>query len=238
LVEFDVTLSAPPSSAASFATIDSLRTSLGAIQGANALVGGDVAAQLDYGRANRSDALLIAPIILVIVLLVLLVLLRSLVAPFVLLATVIATYLSSLGISWVIFVHVMHYPAIAAGVRLNAFLFLVALGVDYNIFLTARAREETPMLGTRGGMLSALRSTGGVITSAGILLAAVFAVLGVLPLIQLTQVGTIVCVGVLLDTLLVRTVLVPALTLLLGDRFWWPKVPAPAALAKESATVS
>ena len=105
----------------------------------------------------------------------------------------------------------------------------MALGVDYNIFLTARAREETERLGARAGMLAALRSTGGVITSAGILLAAVFAVLGVLPLISLTQVGTIVCVGVLLDTLLVRTVLVPALSFLLGDRFWWPWRPPPAA---------
>ena len=105
---------------------------------------------------------------------------------------------------------------------LLAFVFLVALGVDYNIFLVTRAREDARAAGTREGMLSALRVTGGVITSAGILLAAVFAVLGVLPLIMLTQIGIIVCIGVLLDTLLVRTVLVPALAFLLGDRFWWP----------------
>ena len=106
---------------------------------------------------------------------------------------------------------------------LLAFLFLVALGVDYNIFLVTRAREEAREHGTRGGMLRALTATGGVITSAGILLAAVFAVLGVLPLVVLAQLGTIICIGVLLDTLVVRTVLVPALAFALGDRFWWPR---------------
>ena len=181
---------------------------------------------------------MIIPLVLLIVLAVLLLLLRAVVAPVLLLATVIGTYLASLGISWFIFDHIAHYPAIASGVRLYAFLFLVALGVDYNIFLTSRAREETITYGTRDGMLRALTSTGGVITSAGILLAAVFAVLGVLPLIQLTQVGIIVCVGVLLDTLLVRTVLVPSLAMLLGNRFWWPKVPGSTAPSSEPATQS
>jgi RND superfamily putative drug exporter len=116
---------------------------------------------------------------------------------------------------------------------LTSFLFLVALGVDYNIFLVTRAREETPGHGAREGMLRGLAATGGVITSAGILLAAVFAVLGVLPLVVLAQIGAIICIGVLLDTLLVRTVLVPALGVLLGDRFWWPrKVASEGALAQ------
>ena len=113
-------------------------------------------------------------------------------------------------------------------VPLLSFLFLVALGVDYNIFLVTRAAEEASEHGARRGMLRALTATGGVITSAGILLAAVFAVLGVLPLVVLAQLGLVICIGVLLDTLLVRTVLVPALATLLGERFWWPSRPAAA----------
>lgn len=224
--ELDVVTSAAPGSQASFATISTLRHVVAGVPGAHGVVGGTSAQELDFSVASSRDAHVIIPLVLLIVLAVLLLLLRALVAPVLLLVTVIGTYVASLGISWMIFEHLAHFPAIAAGVRLYAFLFLVALGVDYNIFLTSRAREETMEHGSRDGMLRALTSTGGVITSAGILLAAVFAVLGVLPLIQLTQVGIIVCVGVLLDTLLVRTVLVPSLAMLLGDRFWWPNVPA------------
>jgi len=150
-------------------------------------------------------------------------LLRSLVAPVVLVATVVATYLASLGLSWVIFTNVLGFEKLDDGVPLLAFVFLVALGVDYNIFLVTRAAEEARGHGANQGMLRALAATGGVITSAGILLAAVFAVLGVLPLVVLAQLGVVICVGVLLDTLVVRTVLVPALALILGDRFWWPR---------------
>jgi putative drug exporter of the RND superfamily len=149
-------------------------------------------------------------------------LLRGLVAPLLLVLTVIASFLASLGAAWLLFDHVLGFPALDSSVLLISFVFLVALGVDYNIFLVTRAREDARRAGTRDGMLSALAVTGGVITSAGVLLAAVFAVLGVLPLITLTQIGVIVCIGVLLDTLLVRTVLVPALAFLLGGRFWWP----------------
>jgi RND superfamily putative drug exporter len=137
-------------------------------------------------------------------------------------ATVVASFFASLGAAWLLFDHVLGFPALDSGVVLLSFVFLVALGVDYNIFLVTRAREDARTMGTRDGMLSALKVTGGVITSAGILLAAVFAVLGVLPLITLTQIGVIVGVGVLLDTLLVRTVLVPALAFVLAERFWWP----------------
>jgi RND superfamily putative drug exporter len=157
---------------------------------------------------------------------VLVLLLRGLIAPLLLVLTVILSYLASLGAGRLLFAHVLGFPALDSGVVLLSFLFLVAHGVDYNIFLVTPAREDAQALGTRAGMLRALRVTGGVITSAGILLAAVFAVLGVLPLITLTQIGVIVCVGVLLDTLLVRTVLVPALAFALGDRFWWPGRPA------------
>ena len=129
----------------------------------------------------------------------------------------------ALGISWVLFTQVLGFEALDVGTPLLAFLFLVALGVDYNIFLVTRAREESLTHGPREGMLRALGATGGVITSAGILLAAVFAVLGVLPLVVLAQLGVIVCIGVLLDTLVVRTMLVPSLALVLGEKFWWPR---------------
>ena len=131
---------------------------------------------------------------------------------------------------------VLGFEALDAGTPLIAFLFLVALGVDYNIFLVTRAREEAETHGTREGVLRSLAATGGVITSAGVLLAAVFATLGVLPLVVLAQLGVVICVGVLLDTLLVRTVLVPAIAVRLGERFWWPRRVGPAASEHAAAT--
>jgi len=186
-------------------------------------VGGGDAEALDAEEYAASDRQLIMPLILLLVLGALLVLLRSVVAPLLLVATVVATYAASMGASWWLFQTVFGFEAMDTGVPLLAFLFLVALGVDYNIFLVTRAREEARGHGTRTGMLRALTATGGVITSAGILLAAVFAVLGVLPLVVLAQLGAIIFVGVLLDTLVVRTVLVPALALTLGETFWWPR---------------
>ena len=186
-------------------------------------VGGGDAESVDAADYAASDRLLILPLILVLVLGALLLLLRSVVAPLLLVATVVATYAASMGASWWLFRSVFDFEAMDTGVPLLAFLFLVALGVDYNIFLVPRAREEAREHGTRTGMLRALTATGGVITSAGILLAAVFAVLGVLPLVVLAQLGAIIFVGVLLDTLVVRTVLVPALALTLGEKFWWPR---------------
>ena len=190
-------------------------------------VGGTEAQALDSSVASARDRMLIFPIILGLVLVALGLLLRSVVAPVVLVATVVATYLASLGISWVLFTQVFGFERLDDGVPLLAFVFLVALGVDYNIFLVTRAAEEATVHGSRQGMLRALAATGGVITSAGILLAAVFAVLGVLPLVVLAQLGVVICVGVLLDTLVVRTVLVPAIALTLGDRFWWPRKVGP-----------
>lgn len=191
-------------------------------------VGGGDAEALDAEEYAASDRMLILPLILLLVLGALLVLLRSVVAPLLLVATVVATYAASMGASWWLFQTVFGFDAMDTGVPLLAFLFLVALGVDYNIFLVTRAREEAREHGTRTGMLRALTATGGVITSAGILLAAVFAVLGVLPLVVLAQLGAIIFVGVLLDTLVVRTVLVPALALTLGETFWWPRKVGPA----------
>ncbi len=186
-------------------------------------VGGGDAESLDAGDYAAQDRLVILPLILALVLGALLLLLRSVVAPLLLVATVVATYAASMGASWLLFRTVFGFDAMDTGVPLLAFLFLVALGVDYNIFLVTRAREEAREHGTRTGMLRALTATGGVITSAGIVLAAVFAVLGVLPLVVLAQLGAIIFVGVLLDTLVVRTVLVPALALTLGEKFWWPR---------------
>ena len=229
LTRVDVQLDAEPESDDASATVQALRDALhddgGAV--ADALVGGSDATAYDERTAAAHDLRLVAPVILAIVFAVLAVLLRSLVAPVLLIASVLATFAASLGAATWLFTHLLGFPALDTSVTLFAFLFLVALGVDYAIFLTTRAREERLRHGTREGMVRALSSTGAVITSAGVLLAAVFAVLGVLPVVALTQVGVIVCIGVLLDTLVVRTVLVPALVFLVGDAFWWPSRPLP-----------
>jgi len=222
ITQVDVTLDAAAETAQAFAAIEELRTELGTIDGADALVGGLDAQALDVDAAQVHDQNLVIPLILALVFLVLVLLLRALVAPVLLLLTVVASFFASIGASWLLFQTIFDFPAIDTNVVLFSFLFLVALGVDYNIFLVTRAREEAVEHGTRQGMIRALSSTGGVITSAGVLLAAVFAVLGVLPLITLTQIGIIVCIGVLLDTLLVRTVVVPALAFIAGEKFWWP----------------
>ena len=221
VTEVSAVIEAEPGSDAAADTVVALRD---AVDGqAETHVGGTEAEALDAAEASARDRQLILPLILALVLVALVVLLRALVAPFVLVATVVATYLASLGLSWVIFTQLLGFERLDDGVPLLAFVFLVALGVDYNIFLVTRAAEEARGHGAKQGMLRALAATGGVITSAGILLAAVFAVLGVLPLVVLAQLGVVICVGVLLDTLVVRTVLVPALALILGDRFWWPR---------------
>ncbi|GAA4109159.1 MMPL family transporter [Knoellia locipacati] len=219
--EIQAVLDAEPGSAEAEAGVRAIRAAVA--DTADTHVGGTEAESLDTAKASGRDRLVIFPIILGLVLVALGLLLRSLVAPFILVATVVGTYLASLGISWVLFTQVLGFERLDDGVPLLAFVFLVALGVDYNIFLVTRAAEESRGHGPREGMLRALSATGGVITSAGILLAAVFAVLGVLPLVVLAQLGVVICVGVLLDTLVVRTVLVPAIALMLGDRFWWPR---------------
>ncbi|WP_375433053.1 MMPL family transporter [uncultured Friedmanniella sp.] len=221
LAEVDVVITAAPNTAESDATVERLREQTATVD-PGALVGGSVAASLDARDASVRDLTVIVPLILAVVVGVLVLLLRALVAPAVLLVTVVLSYFAALGAGSLAFRFVFDFPALDDQVPLISFLFLVALGVDYNIFLVSRAREEAAAHGTRAGIVDALAVTGGVITSAGVLLAAVFAVLGVLPVIVLTEVGVIVGLGVLLDTLLVRTVLVPALVQVLGDRFWWP----------------
>lgn len=221
VTELVVALKTDPSSAESKQAIRDLRDVLSPF--ADTHVGGTEAKALDISDASARDRGLILPLILAFVLLALIVLLRSFVAPLLLVLTVLVTYVSSFGLSWILFTKVIGFERLDDSTPLLAFVFLVALGIDYNIFLVGRAVEEAKKHGAREAMIRSLASTGGVITSAGILLAAVFAVLGVLPLVALAQIGVIICVGVLLDTLVVRTVLVPALALLLGDAFWWPR---------------
>jgi len=224
VVQVDAVLDARPGTAEAVDAVEALRADLsGSAAEGETYVAGSDASRLDERDGAARDRLLVLPLILLLVLGTLVVLLRSLVAPLVLVATVVATYLAALGASWVVFTQLLGFEALDVSTPLFAFLFLVALGVDYNIFLVTRAREEATVHGTGPGVLRALAATGGVITSAGVLLAAVFATLGVLPLVVLAQLGVVIGIGVLLDTLLVRTVLVPSLVVLLGDRFWWPR---------------
>jgi RND superfamily putative drug exporter len=202
--------------------IDPIRAAAREAGGPDVLVGGQTAIQLDGREAATRDLIVIIPIALAIVFLILTLLLRALLAPLLLIATVILSFGAALGVSVIVYDVVFGFPGSDASLPLYAFVFLVALGIDYNIFLMARVREETLHHGTRTGMIRGLAVTGGVITSAGIVLAGTFSVLGVLPLVFLTQIGFVVAFGVLLDTFIVRSVLVPALVLDIGQRIWWP----------------
>jgi putative drug exporter of the RND superfamily len=219
LATLDVVLKDAPDSRAAKDTVDALRD---AVHRQDALVGGTTAEALDTQRAADRDLTTVIPIVLLVVLAVLVWLLRALVAPLLLLATVVLSYFAALGASNLLFEHVLDFAGVDWSIPLMGFVFLVALGIDYNIFLMHRVKEETARLGHTRGVLEGLTSTGGVITSAGIVLAATFAVFAGLPLVTMAQMGVIVGIGVLLDTFLVRTVLVPALALDLGRWFWWP----------------
>jgi putative drug exporter of the RND superfamily len=222
LVQISATLDSTVGTNASHRTIQALRGNIHAVPGAHALAGGTAAVDLDTSTATTHDRNLIVPLVLGVVLVILGLLLRAVVAPLVLIATVILSYLAALGVSMVVFDKIFGFAGSDVALPLFGFIFLVALGIDYNIFLMTRVREESERLGTQAGMLRGLAVTGGVITSAGIVLAATFSVLGVLPLVFLTEIGFLVAFGVLLDTLVVRSVLVPALTFDIGDRMWWP----------------
>jgi RND superfamily putative drug exporter len=221
LTQWSVILAAPPASPQAFKTVAALRESVKKAE-AMAIVGGSDAQALDSRDAAVRDRQVLIPAILAVVLIVLYVLLHAALAPPVLVAVMVLSALSALGLGGWASVHVLGMPALDYTTPLFAFLFLVALGVDYTIFLVTRAREETPAHGTREGIVRAVSATGPVITSAGIVLAAVFCVLAVLPLIVLTQLGVIVGLGILLDTFVVRTVVVPALFVLIGRQIWWP----------------
>lgn len=222
LTEIMVTSEYAPSTPRSLDQISELRDAAHAVPGADAVVGGAVATDLDARAGNQRDLLLVAPLVLGVSLLVLIVLLRSLVAPVLLLIVNLASALAAIGAGAWLSRMLFGQHALDLQVPLLSYLFLVALGIDYTIFLVHRARSEAAVRGTRAGMVEAIAHTGGVITSAGIVLAAVFAALGVLPLVTLGQLGLIVGVGVVVDTLVVRTVIVPAIFALVGERIWWP----------------
>ncbi|MCQ9130405.1 MMPL family transporter [Streptomyces hilarionis] len=221
-VRADVTLTSAADGDAALRTVARLRASLHAVPGADALVGGYTAQRYDTLRTAERDRTLIVPVVLAIIFLILTALLRSLLMPALLVATVALNFLATLGVSALVFRHVFGFGGTDPSVPLYGFVFLVALGVDYNIFLMSRVREESLRHGVREGVLRGLVTTGGVITSAGVVLAATFAALGVIPLAFLAQIAFIVAFGVLLDTLVVRSLLVPALVRDIGARAWWP----------------
>jgi RND superfamily putative drug exporter len=221
-VRIDVTLAHAADSDAAKDTVARLRATLRAVPGADALVGGYTAQQYDTQRTAERDRTFIVPVVLAVILLILVGLLRSLLLPLLLVVTVGLNYLAILGVSALVFQHVLGFSGTDASVPLYGFVFLVALGMDYNIFLMSRVREETLVNGTREGVRRGLVATGGVITSAGVVLAATFAALGVIPLAFLAQIAFIVAFGVLLDTLVVRSLLVPALVRDIGRTAWWP----------------
>jgi putative drug exporter of the RND superfamily len=209
-----------------------------AVSGAEAKVGGQTAIQLDTQNASARDRTLIIPIVLVVIFLVLALLLRALVAPLMLIATVVLSFAATMGVSALVFNHLLGFPGADPAIPLFGFIFLVALGIDYNIFLMTRVREESLSTDTRTGTLHGLAVTGGVITSAGVVLAATFAVLAVIPVLFLAQIAFIVAFGVLLDTIVVRSLLVPALTIDIGPKVWWPARMSQASRSQSQASES
>jgi RND superfamily putative drug exporter len=236
------TLTAPPDSQAAYSTIDRVRSAVHAVPGARAQVGGNTAINLDVARASAHDRDLIIPLILAVVLIILMLILRALVAPLILTATVVLSFAAALGVSAFFFNHVFGFGGADTAFPLFVFVFLVALGIDYNIFLMTRVREEAVRRDARRGALVGLAATGGVITSAGFVLAGTFAVLATIPSTFLTELGFAVAFGILLDTIIVRSVLVTALNLDLGRWMWWPSRlarkpdPAPDELSRERAS--
>ncbi|MGH3243417.1 MAG: MMPL family transporter, partial [Spirillospora sp.] len=233
LVKYEATLKDSADSEAARKTIDRLRTAAHGVPSADAKVGGTTATSLDIKRASTRDNKVIIPIVLGVVFLILIALLRAVVAPLLMMGTVVLSFLASLGACAVIFEHVFGFEGTDAGFPLLAFIFLVALGVDYNIFLMHRVREESQALGTRRGIQRGLTVTGGVITSAGLVLAATFASMVTLPLVFMVEMGFAVAFGVLLDTLIVRSLLLPALSYDIGRRIWTPGRMAKAAPAPD-----
>jgi RND superfamily putative drug exporter len=223
------TLTTAPDSQAAYNTIDRVRAAVHAVPGANALVGGNTAINLDVKRASAHDRTVIIPVILAVVFVILALLLRALIAPIILIATVVLSFAAALGVSALMFNNVFNFGGADTSFPLFVFVFLVALGIDYNIFLMTRVREEAGKHGPRHGAITGLAATGGVITSAGAVLAGTFAALATLPVTFLAELGFAVAFGVLLDTLVVRSVLVTALNLDLGRWIWWP-----SRLARES----
>ncbi|NUP20262.1 MAG: MMPL family transporter [Streptomyces sp.] len=221
-VLFEATMTAPADSESAKQTVDRVRDAVHAVPDADAQVGGGTAALLDMDRATTHDNILIIPLVLLVVLLILCALLRALIAPLLLIGTVILSFTAALGISALAFRHLFDYAGETTDFPLFVFVFLVALGIDYNIFLTTRIREEATHQGTRPGVVTGLAATGAVITSAGLVLAGTFAALGTLPMVAFAEIGFTVALGVLLDTFIVRSVLVTSLFLDVGPKVWWP----------------
>ena len=219
---FDLTLKADPYSTKAFDQIPDLRETARKTGGEGVLIGGPTAEERDLRTSAQRDTKVIVPLVLVVVFVVLALLLRAILLPVILIATVVLSYFAAMGVGFLLFEFVFDFPGVDPSLPLWAFVFLVALGIDYNIFLMARVREEAVRHGTRQGMLRGLAVTGGVITSAGIVLAGTFSVLGTLPLVFLTELGFVIAFGVLLDTFVVRSVIVPALVFDIGPRIWWP----------------
>lgn len=232
-VLIEATIDYQPDSAEAEELVKQMRTDLQEID-PNVLVGGETAIALDTNETAQADLIKIIPLVLLVILIILMLLLRSILAPVLLILTVVVSFATTLGVSAIVFNNIFGFPGADASVPLFGFVFLVALGIDYNIFLMTRAREEALNIGTRPGMLRGLAVTGGVITSAGIVLAATFAALAVIPILFLVQLAFIVAFGVLLDTILVRSLLVPALVYDIGPKSWWPsklaKVESPRAV--------
>lgn len=238
------TLTDAADSVAAEDTVRELRSDLDDTLGAGtAVVGGETATDIDTNDTSTRDRTVIIPVILAVIVLILMLLLRSILAPVLLILTVILSFATALGVSALVFNEVLGFPGADPAVPLYGFVFLVALGVDYNIFLMSRVREESLVHGTRPGILRGLVATGGVITSAGLVLAATFAALGVIPILFLAQIAFIVAFGVLLDTFIVRSLLVPALSYDIGRAIWWPsklwrRGPETALVADPAAPVA
>ncbi len=222
LAYIEATLKNPPDSKAAKNTIERVRDAVHEVDEANARVGGSTAVALDTQDASSRDNKVVIPITLAVVLLILMVLLRALVAPLLLLGTVVLSFAAAFGISSIVFTHLLGYEGADAGLPLMGFVFLVALGIDYNIFLMTRVQEEARVLGTRQGAIIGLTATGAVITSAGLVLAGTFAVMTAVPMIFMVEIGFLVAVGVIIDTFIVRSVLVTALALDFDRHIWWP----------------
>lgn len=220
-VMLQATLTDAADSAAAEQTVRDLRDAVHGVDSAS-IVGGVTATAVDTDDTSIRDRSVIIPVVLAVILLILMLLLRSILAPVLLMLSVVVSFAAALGVSALVFDHLLGFPGADPSVPLFAFVFLVALGIDYNIFLMTRVREESLKLGTRRGIVQGLAVTGGVITSAGIVLAATFAALGVIPVLFLAQIAFIVAFGVLLDTIVVRSLLVPALSHDIGRAIWWP----------------
>ncbi|WP_329341385.1 MMPL family transporter [Streptomyces sp. NBC_00663] len=232
-VLFEATMTAPSDSEAAKQTVERVRDAVHAVPDADAQVGGGTAALLDMDKATAHDNQLIIPLVLVVVMLILCALLRALIAPLLLIGTVILSFAAALGLSALAFRYVFDYAGESTDFPLFVFVFLVALGIDYNIFLTTRIREEAARQGTRPGVVTGLAATGAVITSAGLVLAGTFAALGTLPMVAFAEIGFAVALGIILDTFVVRSVLVTSLFLDVGPKVWWPH-----SLSKEDGSAT